>query len=113
MQDNPEKTSKETLRETIQLERELIREKIKELIDAQYARLEEEAERIAPDFDYETEGEKLKKEEAEELARIEFEWADVSDKTAADEPEAMVSSAGVSEAAEEVKPAPAEKEKKH
>ena len=112
MQDNPEKTSKETLRETIQLERELIREKIKELIDAQYARLEEEAERIAPDFDYETEGEKLKKEEAEELARIEFEWADVSDKTAADEPEAMVSSAGVSEAAEEVKPAPAEKEKK-
>jgi F0F1-type ATP synthase membrane subunit b/b' len=48
------KTVREALKETIQLERDQIREKIKELIDAQYSRLEEEAERIAPDFDYET-----------------------------------------------------------
>ena len=80
------KTVRETLRETIQLERDQIREKIKELIDAQYSRLEEEAERIAPDFDYEIEGEKLKAEEAEELARIVFEWADSAENTA--EPEA-------------------------
>lgn len=80
------KTARETLKETIQLERDQIREKIKELIDAQYSRLEEEAERIAPDFDYEIEGEKLKAEEAEELARIVFEWADSAENTA--EPEA-------------------------
>lgn len=80
------KTARETLKETIQLERDQIREKIKELIDAQYSRLEEEAERIAPDFDYEIEGEKLKAEEAEELARIDFEWADSAENTA--EPEA-------------------------
>ena len=73
------KSVKETLKETIQLERDLIREKIRELIDAQYAKLEEEAERIAPDFDYESEGEKLKTEEAEELARVEFAWADTAD----------------------------------
>ena len=78
------KTTRETLRETIQLERDQIREKIKELIDAQYSRLEEEAERIAPDFDYESEGEKLKAEEAEELARIDFEWADITEE---EEPE--------------------------
>ena len=77
------KTARETLKETIQLERDLIREKIRELIEAQYAKLEEEAERIAPDFDYETEGEKLKAEEAEELAGVEFAWAD----TAGAEPE--------------------------
>ena len=80
MTGNSGKTTRETLRETIQLERDQIREKIKELIDAQYARLEEEAERIAPDFDYEAEGEKLKAEEAEELARVEFEWADIAEK---------------------------------
>ncbi len=79
------KTVREALKETIQLERDQIREKIKELIDAQYSRLEEEAERIAPDFDYETEGEKLKAEEAEELARVDFEWADLAEKA---EPEA-------------------------
>ena len=73
------KSVKETLKETIQLERDLIREKIRELIDAQYAKLEEEAERIALDFDYESEGEKLKTEEAEELARVEFAWADTAD----------------------------------
>lgn len=73
------KTVRETLRETIQLERELIREKIKELIESQYAKLEEEAERIAPDFDYESEAEKLKEEEADELARVEFAWADKAD----------------------------------
>ena len=84
-----------TKRETIQLEREQIREKIRELIEAEYARLEEEAEKIAPGFDYEAEGEKLKAEEAEELAKVEFEWADKSteakqepeeSKAAADEP---------------------------
>ena len=80
------KTARETLKETIQLERDQIREKIKELIDAQYSRLEEEAERIAPDFDYEIEGEKLKAEETDELARIDFEWADSAENTA--EPEA-------------------------
>ena len=73
------KTARETLKETIQLEREQIREKIKELIDAQYSRLEEEAEKIAPDFDYEVEGEKLRAEEAEELARVDFAWADMSE----------------------------------
>lgn len=82
MKDKTGKTAGETLRETIQLEREQIREKIRELIDSQYARLEEEAERIAPGFDYEAEGEKLRAEEAEELARIEFEWADISSEEA-------------------------------
>ena len=81
------KTVRETLRETIQLERDQIREKIKELIEAQYSRLEEEAERIAPDFDYETEGEILKAEEAEELARVDFEWADLAEKAAETEAE--------------------------
>ena len=76
------KTARETLKETIQLERDQIREKIKELIDAQYSRLEKEAERIAPDFDYEAEGRKLKAEEAEELARVDFEWADPEKKAA-------------------------------
>lgn len=76
MTDKNGKTARETIRETIQLERELIREKIRELIDSQYAKLEEEAEKIAPDFDYETEGEKLKEEEAKELAGVEFAWAD-------------------------------------
>ena len=64
------------LRETIQLERDQVREKIRELIEAEYAKLEEEAVRIAPDFDYEAEGEKLKAEEAEQLAKIEFAWTD-------------------------------------
>ena len=81
------KTVRETLKETIQLERDQIREKIKELIEAQYSRLEEEAERIAPDFDYETEGEILKAEEAEELARVDFEWADLAEKAAETEAE--------------------------
>ena len=81
------KTARETLKETIQLERDQIREKIKELIEAQYSRLEEEAERIAPDFDYETEGEILKAEEAEELARVDFEWADLAEKAAETEAE--------------------------
>jgi len=76
MADNTGKSARETLRETIQLERELIREKIREVIEARYAKLEEEAARIAPDFDYENEGEKLKAEEAEELAKIDFMWAD-------------------------------------
>ena len=72
------KTEAELLRETIQLEREQIREKIRELIEAEYARLEEEAARIAPGFDYEAEGEKLKAEEAEELAKVAFAWADTA-----------------------------------
>ncbi len=87
MAEKTSKTVRETLRETIQLERDQIREKIKELIEAQYSRLEEEAERIAPDFDYETEGEKLKAEEAEELARVDFEWADLAEKAAETEAE--------------------------
>lgn len=81
------KTARETLKETIQLERDQIREKIKELIDAQYSRLEEEAERIAPDFDYKTESEKLKAEEDEELARIDFEWTEIAEETAEPEEE--------------------------
>ena len=81
-------SDKKTLRETIQLEREQVREKIRELIEAQYAKLEEEAERIAPDFDYESEGEKLKAEEAEELAKIEFEWAEVPEPGKEKKPEA-------------------------
>ncbi|MBR3124319.1 MAG: hypothetical protein IKF42_02650 [Mogibacterium sp.] len=44
------KTEADVKRETIQLEREQIREKIRELIEAEYARLEEEASRIAPGF---------------------------------------------------------------
>ena len=71
MEENAKKEA-ELLRETIQLEREQIREKIRELIEAEYARLEEEAARIAPEFDYEAEGEKLKAEEAEELAKVAF-----------------------------------------
>ena len=84
------KTAREILKETIQLEREEIREKIKELIEAQYSRLEEEAEKIAPDFDYEIEGEKLKAEEAAELARIDFEWADSADDAAEPEEEPAI-----------------------
>lgn len=74
--DNGIKTEAELQRETIQLEREQIREKIRELIEAEYARLEEEASRIAPGFDYEAEAEKLKAEEEEELAKVTFAWAD-------------------------------------
>jgi len=71
-----DKKKSEVLKETIQLERAEIREKIKELIESEYARLEAEAERIAPGFDYEGETEKLKAEEAEELAKIDFAWAE-------------------------------------
>ena len=67
MADNSEKTSRESLRETIQIEREQLREKIRELIDSEYEKLEAEAEKIAPEFDYEAETEALKEEEAEEL----------------------------------------------
>ena len=70
------KTEAEIKRETIQLERDQIREKIKDLIEAEYARLEEEAARIAPEFDFEAEAEKLKAEEEEELAEVSFAWAD-------------------------------------
>ena len=98
------KTAREILKETIQLEREEIREKIKELIEAQYSRLEEEAEKIAPDFDYEIEGEKLKAEEAAELARIDFEWADSADDAAEPEEEpAAEEAAAEEEAAKEEK----------
>ncbi|MBQ6438864.1 MAG: G5 domain-containing protein [Mogibacterium sp.] len=81
--ENNIKTEADIKRETIQLERDQIREKIKELIEAEYARLEEEAARIAPEFDYEAEAEKLKVEEEEELANVAFVWAD----TDAEEPE--------------------------
>lgn len=80
------KAESEALRETLQLEREQIREKIKELIEAEYARLEEEAARIAPEFDYEAEAVKLKAEEDEELARVTFAWDDIQDEEP--EPEA-------------------------
>lgn len=76
MADNSEKTSRESLRETIQIEREQLREKIRELIDSEYEKLEAEAEKIAPEFDYEAETEALKEEEAEELARVGFAWAE-------------------------------------
>ena len=76
--DNDIRTEAELQRETIQLEREQIREKIRELIETEYARLEEEASRIAPEFDYEAEAEKLKAEEEEELAKVAFAWADVA-----------------------------------
>ena len=61
-------------RETIQLEREELRKKIAEIIEANYERLEREAEKLAPDFDYVKEAEELKAEEEAELAA--FEWAD-------------------------------------
>ena len=61
--ENNIKTEAEIKKETIQLEREQVREKIKELIEAEYARLEEEAARIAPEFDFEVEAEKLRAEE--------------------------------------------------
>lgn len=70
------KTEAEAIKETIQLEREQVREKIRELIEAEYARLEAEAARIAPEFDYEAEAVKLKAEEDEELAKVAFSWAD-------------------------------------
>ena len=73
------KTEAELIRETIQLEREQIREKIRELIEAEYARLEEEAARIAPEFDFEAEAERLKAEEEEELAKVAFAWADAGE----------------------------------
>lgn len=76
--DNDIRTEAELQRETIQLEREQIREKIRELIETEYARLEEEASRIAPEFDYEAEAENLKAEEEEELAKVAFAWADVA-----------------------------------
>ena len=82
--ENNIKTEKKKKKETIQLEREQVREKIKELIEAEYARLEEEAARIAPEFDFEVEAEKLRAEEEEELAKVSFAWAD----TEPDAPEA-------------------------
>ena len=91
MAENRDRSAREKIKETIQLERELIREKIREVIEARYAQLEEEAERIAPDFDYEKEGRILREEEAQELARIDFEWAEEKKKPAAeteDAPEA-------------------------
>ena len=84
--ENTIKTEAEIKRETIQLEREQIREKIKELIEAEYARLEEEAARIAPEFDFEAETEKLKAEEEEELAKVTFAWADTGTYEAEPEP---------------------------
>ena len=50
-------------RETIQLEREELRKKIAEIIEANYAKLEREAEKLAPDFDYVKEAEELRVEE--------------------------------------------------
>lgn len=70
-------------RETIQLEREELRKKIAEIIEANYAKLEREAEKLAPDFDYVKEAEELKAEEEAELAA--FEWADGSKKAEAAE----------------------------
>lgn len=70
------KTEAEIIRETIQLEREQVREKIRELIEAEYAKLEEEAAKIAPEFDFDVEAEKLKAEEEEELAKVNFAWTD-------------------------------------
>ena len=68
-------------RETIQLEREELRKKIAEIIEANYAKLEREAEKLAPDFDYVKEAEELKAEEEAELAA--FEWAAGSKKAEA------------------------------
>ena len=75
-------------RETIQLEREELRKKIAEIIEANYERLEREAEKLAPDFDYVKEAEELKAEEEAELAA--FEWAD---RTKSSETEAADASA--------------------
>lgn len=58
--------------------------------------LEEEAARIAPEFDYDAEAEMLKAEEEEELAKISFSWSD----TGAEEPE------NASEPEEESEPEP-------
>ena len=106
--DNDIRTEAELKRETIQLEREQIREKIRELIEAEYARLEEEASRIAPEFDYETEAEKLKAEEEEELANVAFAWADVAppeNKTGSEsEPEISESEAEPEPEADEAEP---------
>ncbi len=61
-------------RETIQLEREELRMKIAEIIEANYERLEREAEKLAPGFDYEKEAVELKAEEEAELSA--FTWSD-------------------------------------
>ncbi len=81
----------DTRAETIELEREEIKAKIKELLEAEYAKLESEADRIAPDFDYKIESEKLKAEEENELREAEFEWADEPAGTATLEAAATVS----------------------
>ncbi|MBR3331680.1 MAG: DUF348 domain-containing protein [Mogibacterium sp.] len=100
--ENNIKTEAEIKKETIQLEREQVREKIKELIEAEYARLEEEAARIAPEFDFEVEAEKLRAEEEEELAKVSFAWAD----TEPDEPESGPASGSEADAGSEPGQAP-------
>ncbi|MBQ9272168.1 MAG: G5 domain-containing protein [Mogibacterium sp.] len=104
-----DKKKSEVLKETIQLERAEIREKIRELIESEYARLEAEAERIAPEFDYESEAEKLKAEEAEELAKIDFAWVeDKAEEVEAAEVMQPAESTAAAEAGAESQPEPEE-----
>ena len=94
-EENNKKEEFKLKRETIQLEREELRKKIAEILEANYERLEREAEKLAPGFDYEKEAEELKAEEEAELAA--FEWADGTEK---EEPEVGTVEAAVAEAAE-------------
>lgn len=84
MEEN-KRSKAELIRETIQLERSQIREKIRELIEADYARLEEEAAKIAPEFDFEAESLLLKEQEKEELEKATFAWADAEPEDAEEE----------------------------
>ena len=88
-------------RETIQLEREELRKKIAEIIEANYAKLEREAEKLAPDFDYVKEAEELRVEEEAELAA--FEWADGTKDAEITKAEATGATEAASEEAEDVK----------
>lgn len=95
-------------RETIQLEREELRKKIAEIIEANYDKLEREAEKLAPGFDYEKEAEELKAEEAAELAA--FEWADGTSVVIEEEKDEAVEAAELGAAVEAEKPAVAASE---
>lgn len=104
-EDTSRKEEYKLKRETIQMEREELRKKIAEIIEANYEKLEREAEKLAPGFDYEKEAEDLKAEEAAEMAA--FEWADGTEK--ATEGKEVGEDAGVEETPAYEAAAPAEK----
>ena len=83
---NSKQTESVVSRETIQIQRDELRSKIAEIIAANYERLEEEAEKIAPDFNYEKEAEELKAEEDAELAAFDTVEAEAAEPEETEKP---------------------------